>query len=187
MWALLALSVGLAMDAVAVSASAGLSLHRDRWPQALRLAVTFGFFQCGMAVLGGVAGGEALRFISDWDHWIAFGLLAFIGGKMIREGFREDAEHRVRGSLTVRALLILGVATSIDSLAAGFTLPVLELPLAVSAGTIGLTTFVLSLVAALLAQRLGESVGGRLEVAGGLVLIAIGLKILLQHLGFSSF
>lgn len=169
------------MDAVAVSASAGLTVQRARLRQALRLAVTFGLFQSGMAILGWLAGAEAMRYIARWDHWIAFGLLALIGGKMIRDALSEQSE-RAPVLLTLRALLILGVATSIDSLAAGLTLPMLDLPLVLSAGAIGLTTFVLSLAAALGAQRLGETIGGKLELLGGIVLIAIGVHILVEHL-----
>lgn len=178
-WALVALSVGLAMDAVAVSASAGLTLQRARLQQALRLALTFGLFQSGMAIVGWLGGAEAIRYIASWDHWIAFGLLAAIGGKMIHDGLAEQAEP-APAMLTTRALLILGVATSIDSLAAGLTLPMLGLPLMLSAAVIGMTTFVLSLAAALAAQRLGETIGGRLELLGGLVLIGIGLHILMS-------
>lgn len=177
---LMLISVGVAMDAAAVSA--GTAVAHSRLRDAFRLALTFGIFQLAMATLGWVAGAQLLERIAAWDHWVVFALLAFIGGRMIYQAINDgdhEAEARI---LTMTSLLILGVATSIDSLAVGVTLPMLELSLPVSVGTIGLVTFVISLAAALVARRLGAAFGGKLEIIGGLVLIAIGIKFLIEHL-----
>jgi len=184
-WTLLLLSLSVAMDAVAVSASAGAVARGSRVGTALKLAVTFGVFQSTMAALGWVAGAELLARIAAWDHWIAFALLAFIGARMIREGLRGDDDHQQTRDLSIGSLLILGVATSIDSLAVGVTLPMLELPFLLAISSIGLVTFALSLPAGLAARSLGDRFGSRLEVFGGAVLIALGFKILIEHLAGS--
>ena len=181
-WTLLLLSLSVAMDAVAVSASAGAAARGSRIVTALKLAVTFGVFQSAMASLGWLAGAEVVASIEAWDHWIAFVLLAFIGVRMIREGLRGDDDHQQARDLSIGSLLILGVATSIDSLAVGVTLPMLELPFLLAISSMGLVTFVLSFPAGLAARSLGDRFGSRLEVFGGAVLIALGFKILIEHL-----
>lgn len=176
---LMLISAGVAMDAAAVSASTAIAHPRLR--DAFRLALTFGAFQLLMATLGWLAGAQLLEQIGAWDHWIAFTLLAFIGTRMIYEALHDEQERSRVRTLGITSLLVLGVATSIDSLAVGVTLPMLQLPLPVSVGSIGLITFAISLAAALLARRLGGAFGSKLEIIGGAVLIGIGVKILVDH------
>jgi putative Mn2+ efflux pump MntP len=177
------LAVGLAMDCVAVAAARGVAMRGVRLADALKLGLTFGGMQAGMAALGWTGGVGLTSVIESWDHWVAFGLLLLIGGKMIVEGLREEEgeESETRGGLSLGQLLLLGVATSIDSAAVGITLPMLGTPLAVSLATIGLVSFVLSIVAAFAADRLAGRFAERLEVLGGAVLVGIGVKILLEH------
>jgi putative Mn2+ efflux pump MntP len=181
---LLLIAVGLAMDCVAVSAARGVAMKGVRASDALKLGTTFGGMQAGMAALGWAGGVGLAALIAAWDHWIAFGLLLLIGGKMVVEGLREEDEgEEARGTrLTLGQLLLLGVATSIDSAAVGVTLPLLGTPLLLSLATIGLTSFVLSIVAVYAADKLAGRFAERLEVLGGLVLIGIGVKILVEHL-----
>lgn len=177
----LVLSVGLAMDATAVAAARAVAGLPRR--SLLVLAGAFGVAQAAMAAGGWLLGASAERFISRWDHWIAFGLLLLIGGKMLVEAFRDqDAAPAARDRLGARTVLILAIATSIDALAAGVTLPTLAAPPAVSLALIGVATFVLSGVGGLLGARLGKHLGRKLEIAGGLALIGIGVKTLVDHL-----
>jgi putative Mn2+ efflux pump MntP len=178
------IAVGLAMDCVAVSAARGVAMKSIRPADALKLGTTFGGMQAGMAALGWAGGVGLARVIEAWDHWIGFGLLLLIGGKMVIEGLREDDDdaEASAGNLTLGQLLLLGVATSIDSAAVGVTLPLLGTPLAVSLATIGLASFALSIVAVYAAKKLAGRFAERLEVLGGVVLIGIGVKILIEHL-----
>ncbi len=182
---LLLIAVGLAMDCVAVSAARGVAMKGVRGSDALKLGVTFGAMQAGMAALGWAGGVGLTSLIAAWDHWIAFGLLLLIGGRMVVEGIRDDDEadeERRRARLTLAQLLLLGIATSIDAAAVGVTLPLLGTPLGVSLATIGLTSFVLSIVAVYAADKLAGRFAERLEILGGVVLIGIGVKILVEHL-----
>lgn len=177
------LAVALAMDATAVAAARSVSGVARR--ELLLLALCFGVFQAGMAGAGLALGRTAANWIASWDHWLAFGLLLLIGGKMLIEAVRDDGA--VDGAPTtmrlgLRTILILSVATSIDALAAGVTLPTLEAPPVVSLALIGMTSFVLSTVGALVGSALGSQLGRKLEIAGGVALIAIGIKTLVEHL-----
>ncbi|HUP65964.1 MAG TPA: manganese efflux pump MntP family protein, partial [Thermoanaerobaculia bacterium] len=148
----------------------------------LRMAAVFGGMQSLMAGIGWAGGVGIERAIASWDHWVAFGLLLLIGGRMIREGLRhEAAEEKVSSSVTLPQLAVLGVATSIDSAAVGVTLPMIGVSFVTALVVIGATSFLLSLIAGVLANRLASRFAERLEVAGGLVLVAIGVKILLEH------
>ncbi|MGH9458484.1 MAG: manganese efflux pump MntP family protein [Thermoanaerobaculia bacterium] len=177
------LSIGLAMDCVAVAAATGVAVPRVRARDALKMALAFGGMQGIMAAIGW-AGGEALvRVIEAWDHWVAFGLLTLIGGKMILDGIRdEDGDEERAASFAWPRLLVLGIAVSIDSAAAGITLPVMEVAIPLALGTIAAASFLLTLVALGAAGRISERFAERLEIAGGIVLIGIGVKILVEHL-----
>ena len=180
---ILLLAIGLAMDATAVAAARGLAAPQAPWSDALRLALLFGAFQAGMPLLGWMAGARIGPWIAAWDHWIAFALLAGIGGKMLWEAFRGDEEASPEGgSFRLRALLLLAVATSIDALAVGVTLPLLRAPLPLTIATIGVTTALLSLAGVYAGRRFGARLGRHLDAFGGLVLIGIGARILVQHL-----
>lgn len=182
-WGILLLALGLALDAVAVSAARGLAAPRVTPADAGRVAVVFGGMQALMPV-GGWALGEGLGdTIASFDHWIAFGILLVLGVKMIVEAVRADGDGDGAVSFGWRALWPLGVATSIDAMAAGITLPILGAPLVPSIVAIGLVTAALSAAAVLAGRRLGAHASGRLDLLGGLVLIGIGTKILVEHLG----
>lgn len=178
-WAIAALSVGLAMDATAVAATRGLTASRARVREGVSLALTFGAFQGAMALGGWVLGRVLGRWIADWDHWIAFGLLVLIGGKMLHEAYVSDGQSEPP-PLTVLSLLGLGLATSIDAFAAGITLPTIGAPVLVSVLAIGATTAVLSGLGFAAGRILGAAFGRRLDVVGGAVLVLLGLKILLE-------
>jgi manganese efflux pump family protein len=175
----LVLSIALAMDATAVAAARGLTGVQRR--EAVLLPLLFGGFQAGMAALGWIGGRVAIRWVSAWDHWIAFGLLAFLGGRMIVAALRGgDEAAEQRGG--IGALLLLSIATSIDALAAGLTLEVVGAPPLVTLLLIGVVTAALSAAGYLAGRRLGGRAGIGLEIAGGVALIAIGAKILIEHL-----
>lgn len=171
------------MDAVAVSISSGMARGHATWREALAMAATFGAFQALMPALG-YAGGEYFHdAIEAYGAWIAFLLLALVGGHMIVESRKSEEEERRPGNpFSARRLAILGVATSVDALAVGLTLSIMDMPPAVAVAVIGLTTFVLCVPAVLLGVRLGVRFAHRAEFAGGAILVAIGAKIVIDHL-----
>lgn len=177
---LLLIALGVAMDATAVAG--GMAIRGAHARDVLKLAVTFGVFQFVMSLAGAFGGVVIEKYLSSFDHWIAFGLLAVVGGKMLWEAFSHDEEREPFTGISLAALLMLGVATSIDALAVGATLPTLDLPSAFSAAVIGLVTFGFSFGGAWAGKKLGERLGTSLEVVGGLVLIGIGVKTLVEHL-----
>jgi putative Mn2+ efflux pump MntP len=175
----LVLSIALAMDDTAVAAARGLTgVHRR---EAVLLPLLFGVFQAGMAALGWVFGRVAIQWVAAWDHWIAFGLLTVLGGRMIVVALRGGADEPAPGD-GLGGLLLLAIATSIDAFAAGLTLEVVGAPPPVTLLLIGVVTAVLSAAGYLAGRRLGGRAGGGLEIAGGVALIAIGAKILFDHL-----
>lgn len=181
---LLAVAVGLSMDAFAVALCKGLNMRRFEGRKAVVIALFFGCFQALMPLAGWLAGRQFERYIVSFDHWIAFALLAFIGGKMIWDALHEDdGENACPEKLDLGELLVLAVATSIDALAVGITFAFLQVEILPAVGLIGLTTFLLSLVGVLVGNRFGVKYKSRAEFAGGAVLILMGLKILLEHLG----
>ena len=173
---LTALSVALALDAAAVSASLGASGASTRTLAVA--AALFGVFQAGMSALGAVGGTWLATHAAAWDHWVAFVLLAIVGGRMIVGG----SDDNVTGEVSAWALLGLAVATSIDALAAGVSVPLLDLSAGVSIAVIGAVTLAMSAVAAGLGRRAGAYLGTHVERMGGVVLILLGGKILLEHL-----
>lgn len=178
------LAVALAMDCFAVTMGLACGARGLTTKQALRLAVFFGGFQSVMPILGWFAGERLLGLIRNFDHWIAFGLLALIGGRMIWESARmSEAEKACRPDQTQgHRLLVLAVATSIDALAVGLSLGVVSTGIVYPAVIIGITSFVLTLAGAKLGPVVGRLAGRRAELAGGLILVGIGVKILVQHL-----
>ena len=184
------IAVGLSMDAFAVSVCKGLCMKRLDMRQALVIALFFGGFQGLMPLLGWALGTQFERYITPVDHWIAFGLLALIGGKMLWDAFHEDDEELscpADGKLDLRELVMLAVATSIDALAVGITFAFLRVDILTSVGLIGVTTFALSIVGVAVGHRFGARYEKPATVVGGIVLILIGLKILLEHLGIIAF
>jgi putative Mn2+ efflux pump MntP len=181
---LLLLAVGLSMDAMAVAAARGLAAERVRARDVLLVAGLFGGFQAGMPLLGWLLGSGVGPWIAEWDHWIAFGVLAGLGLKMLREALATEPGEAVAGGpvFATRTLLVLAVATGIDALAVGVTLPLLGAPLGLSLVTIGVTTAVLSAVGVYAGRLFGALLGRRLDAAGGVVLVLLGVKILVEHL-----
>lgn len=181
--------VGLSMDAFAVSVCKGLCMKRLDVRQALVIALFFGGFQALMPVVGWALGTGFEQFITPVDHWIAFGLLALIGSKMLWDSFHgeEDAACPADGRLDLRELTMLAVATSIDALAVGITFAFLRVDIVASAAVIGLTTFALALAGVAVGHRFGARYEKPATITGGIVLILIGLKILLEHLGVVTF
>ena len=175
------IAIGLAMDAFAVSIASGISLKKCCISNAARIALSFGLFQALMPILGWIAGQTLRSSISHVDHWIAFGLLAFIGGKMIYESRQIDSCKRT-DPLQPGTLLLLSIATSIDALAVGFSLAILNVHLFLPVLVIGIVTFVLSFIGVYLGDRIGHICEKQVELIGGLVLIGIGVKILIEHL-----
>ena len=182
----LLIAVGLSMDAFAAAVCKGLAMPRLRVGQAAVIAVFFGGFQALMPVVGYLLGSQFESFITPIDHWIAFVLLAFIGGEMLVDAFRGDDDKdaaAVDGALDVREVAMLAIATSIDALAVGITFAFLGVDIVAAATEIGVTTLVLSFVGV----AVGHAFGARFEkpatIVGGAVLILIGCKILLEHLG----
>jgi manganese efflux pump family protein len=173
---------GLAMDAFAVCIGAGTGGQVTDLRSKFRLAWHFGIFQTGMTVLGWLAGTTIQHWISAFDHWVAFGLLAYVGFNMIRSGLGygkdEDRPNPSKGT----TLVMLSVATSIDALAVGLSLALISEPVIVPSVIIGIVAFGMSSVGLIAGNKLGEKFGRRMEILGGLVLIGIGLQILVQHI-----
>ena len=179
---LLGIAIGLAMDAFAVAVATGIVLGEVSARQTFRLAWHFGFFQFMMPVIGWRAGLSVEAHLSGYDHWLAFGLLAFIGGKMVYEGlWGIEEERKERDPTRGISLVVLSLATSIDALAAGLSLGVLRVRIWYPAVVIGFVACVLTAAGMHLGRPLGAKFGERMEVAGGIVLLGIGLKILLTH------
>jgi putative Mn2+ efflux pump MntP len=175
------LALGLSMDAFAVSMSSGTTIRPFRLKDALKLAFFFGGFQALMPVLGWLGGSAISGFISDYAPWIAFGLLVFIGGKMIYEALYGDPEGKLN-SLNYSVLLVLSIATSIDALAVGISFAFINTPILEPAIIIGCVTFFVSLCGAILGYRIGHFFEHEVEIIGGLILIGLGGKILAEHL-----
>jgi putative Mn2+ efflux pump MntP len=172
------IAVGLAMDAFAVSIAKGIVINHDRRRTALLLGGFFGGFQMLMPAIGWIVGLSFKEIIMGVDHWIAFGLLAFIGSKMIYDSTKKENEE---STLKLHTLLILAVATSIDALMVGLSFAFLQTSILEPILLIGLVTFSLSFVGFFFGFGLGQVFGSRIKVIGGLILIGIGLRILLDH------
>ena len=182
MLALLVLAFGLAMDAVAVSLVRGAS-GEHRIGRAIEVGLFFGIAQGLMPLIGWALGVALASSIAAVDHWIAFGLLAFLGARMIREGVAgDDDSPPIAGRSHYAGLAVAAIATSIDAAAAGITLPTLGVPVGLACLTIGGVTAALCAVAYWLGNRAGRRAGKRAEIVGGLVLILLGVKILAEHL-----
>jgi len=178
---ILLVGIGLSMDAFAVSVCKGLSLGRIRAKHVLIAGVWFGGFQALMPIAGFYLGGLFLEYIVEFDHWVAFALLAFIGGEMIKGSF--DNEEERNASMGVKEMFLLAIATSIDALAVGISLACLNVNIWISASVIGITTFVLSAIGVLMGSFFGARYQKKAKLLGGIVLVGIGIKILLEGLG----
>lgn len=181
---LLLIAVGLSMDAFAVSVCKGLSVKKVGVKHAALAGLYFGGFQFLMPVIGYLLGFRFESVIESIDHWVAFVLLAFIGGNMIKESFGKGEE--LNDDFGVRTMLLMAIATSIDALAVGITFAFLEVQILPAAGLIGVTTFLLSFVGIYIGNAFGTRYKSRAELAGGIILVVIGVKILFEHLGVIS-
>lgn len=176
------IALALAMDAFAVSLAAGVTLERITGRHLFRFGFHFGLFQGMMPVIGWLAGISVQRWIADYDHWIAFGLLLFVGARMIYESLFKNGDEGKMNTEDLPTLVMLSIATSIDALAVGLSLSLLKVDIIAAASLIGVVTFSLSFAGVLLGRRTGRALGKRVEVLGGVILMGIGLKILLSHL-----
>ena len=178
------IAVSLALDAFAVSVSSGIAIPGFGWRQAARMGLWFGGFQFMMPLAGWLLGSSVSRYIQAVDHWVAFGLLAMIGGRMVWGALAQGAggQEEAPADLSARRLCLLAIATSIDALAVGVSMAFMAVPVLASAVVIGVVAFALSVVGGLAGRRLGGLFQKRAELVGGLVLIAIGVKILIEHL-----
>jgi putative Mn2+ efflux pump MntP len=182
-WTILLIAVGLAMDCFAVSLGVGCAGTATGLRPTFRLFFHFGLFQAGMTLLGWLAGKTVVSYISGFDHWVAFILLAFVGGRMIRSGLRKEGEApAIPDPSRGMTLVMLSVATSIDALAVGLSLALLSVNVLWAALLIGGVSALLSLAGLLLGNQLGMRFGKVMEVIGGLILIGIGLRMLVTHL-----
>jgi putative Mn2+ efflux pump MntP len=176
------IAIGLAIDCFAVSISGSIAMKRITPAQILRVALSFGAFQAGMTALGWLLGQTFVDLIESFDHWIAFGLLAFVGLRMIWESFRTDSDVRAVDITTGLALLVLSIATSIDALAVGVSFAFFDVNLVYACLIIGIIALALTAVGLSLGKKIGKVIGKRAEIVGGIVLIGIGIRILLEHL-----
>lgn len=184
LWELVLIAVGLSMDAFAVSVCKGLSMTKLNYRHGAVIALFFGVFQAAMPFFGWLLGTAFSRYISAFDHWIAFVLLAFIGGKMVMEALHPDKEQAANcDRLDIKELFVLAVATSIDALAVGITFALLpDISIGLSVSLIGVITFALSFLGVVIGNKFGSKYEKKAELVGGLILVGIGVKILLEHL-----
>lgn len=184
-WELALIAISLAMDAFAVAVAKGPCLSERELTKKIGMPVLFGLFQMIMPIIGWLIGAQLAGKIDAYDHWIIFGLLAYLGLNMIRNGKKEENDEDdliICSLLTWREVLVLALATSIDALAIGLTLAFFDINIIAATSLIGIVAFVLSLAGVYLGQQLKKIFAGEAEVVGGVVLVLIGLKILLQHL-----
>ncbi len=182
---LILIAVGLSMDAFAVSICKGLSLRRLNWRNAALVGLYFGLFQALMPTLGYLLGSVFADAVAHIDHWIAFFLLGAIGTNMIREGLKDD-EESCNASLHFKDMVVLALATSIDALAIGVSFAFLQVDILPAASIIGAVTFLLSILGVQLGRMFGAHFQSKAELLGGFVLLLLGTKILLEHLGLLS-
>jgi len=179
---LILIAVGLSIDSFAVSVSCGLILNEITFKKALRIAFSLAIFQAIMPLIGWKIGKEIAFLIEGFDHWVAFGLLFAIGVKMLVDSFKNDEPDKKMNPLKFKVLMGLSLATSIDALIVGISFSVTEINLLLTAGIIGFTTGVFSMLGILFGKKTGLRFGKKMEILGGIILIFIGLKILIEHL-----
>lgn len=176
------ISIGLAMDALAVALGIGTAGQIDTLRGKMRLAAHFGIFQSGMTALGWLAGETVIQYVKGFDHWIAFALLCYVGLNLFRSGFDKDGKAFNQDPSTGKVLVMLSFATSIDAFAVGLSISFLKVSILLSVMMIGLVALLLSALGLFAGIRLGEAFGKRMEILGGLILLGIGFRMLLMHL-----
>lgn len=175
------------MDAFAVSICKGLSMKKINWKKAIIIGLYFGIFQALMPVIGYFLGSAFQSLVTNIDHWIAFVLLSLIGGNMIREALSKEENNNCNDNVNFKTMVILAIATSIDALAIGITFAFLNVNVPLAVTIIGITIFIISLIGVKLGNKFGSKYESKAGIAGGIVLILIGIKILLEHLNIISF
>ena len=180
---ILLIAIGLSADCFAVALSSGISMKSISRLQILRVSSSFGLFQALMPVLGWLAGQTVVEFTADYDHWVAFALLAIVSGRMLRESFRPERSQNKEVDITKGFLLLtLSIVTSIDALAAGLSFALLRVNIVLASLTIGTTAFIVTMIGFMLGRRVTNLIGKRAEALGGIILLAIVLRILLSHM-----
>lgn len=179
---LIILSIGLGMDAFAVSVCKGLSMKKMNWRKAIIIGIYFGFFQLMMPVVGYFLSKGFENIVVNIDHWIAFILLSVIGGNMIKESLKQERSENCNDKVNFNTMIILAIATSIDALAIGITFAFLKVNLLLAVVLIGIITFILSIIGVKIGNIFGDKYENKAEFAGGIILIFLGIKILLEHL-----
>lgn len=179
---ILFIAFGLAMDAFAVAIASGIIIKQLKVRNVLKIALFFGLFQAFMPVVGWLAGLSMRDFVRAFDHWVTFGLLSLIGGKMIYESFKIESEKTEGDPLNIYMLLLLSIATSIDALVVGVSFAFLDIFIITPIVTIGIVTFLLSSLGVYIGDKSGHFFENKMEIIGGLFLIGIGVKILIEHL-----
>jgi len=179
---ILLISIGLAMDAFAVSICKGLSMKTMSWKKAIVVGLYFGIFQALMPVLGFFLGATFESLVTQIDHWIAFALLSFIGINMLKEAFGNNEENQ-NDSIDFKTMAILAIATSIDALAVGITFAFLKVNMLLAGFMIGIVTFAICVIGVKIGNKFGDKYERKAETVGGLILIFMGIKILFEHLG----
>ncbi len=180
------ISLGLAMDAFAVSVCKGLAMKKMNWKKAIIIGLYFGVFQAVMPIIGFFLGTTFEGFITNVDHWVAFILLVVIGINMVKEAFEKESENR-NDNVDMKTMIVLSIATSIDALAIGITFACLKMHILVPVITIGVITFIISVIGVKIGNRFGDKYEKKAEIMGGVILILLGIKILLEHLGIINF
>lgn len=176
------IGIGLAMDAFAVAICKGLSMKKINWKYAIIIAVYFGAFQAIMPILGYLIGSTFSGLVEVIDHWVAFILLTFIGINMIKESRNNELDKR-NDKIDLKTMLVLSIATSIDALAVGVTFAFFKIKILIAISIIGVITLLISLIGVVMGNKFGDKLQNKAELTGGIILIVIGLKILLEHLG----
>lgn len=183
---LILIAIGLSMDAFAVSVCQGLSMPKINYQKTLWIAIYFGGFQAIMPLIGWLLGSRFEQYIVNVDHWIAFGLLSIIGIQMVIEALKKDEDNLKKvysNRINHKELFLLSIATSIDALTVGITFACLQVDIVSSIVTIGICTFLLSIIGVIIGYKFGNKYKSKAEFLGGVILILIGLKVLLEHLG----
>ena len=178
---ILLIAIGLSFDTFAVSVSSGLILRKINFFNATKIAFVLAFFQGVMPLIGWFIGTSVKKYMMAYDHWIAFVLLAVLGIKMIYESFRKDKDRLSINPMRFTIMVSMAIATSIDALIVGVSFAFLEVNIFITVFLIGSVTFIVSMLGLLFGKKAGAQLGPRMEIVGGLILIAIGLKILIEH------
>ncbi len=182
---ILLIGIGLAMDAFAVSICKGLSMKKMNWKNAVIIALYFGVFQALMPLIGYFLGMTFESIVTTFDHWVAFALLTLIGGGMIKESF-DDEDDKKNDKVDFKTMVVLAIATSIDALAIGITFAFFDVNIVLAVSIIGIITFIISVLGVKIGNRFGDKYQNKAQLMGGIILVLLGFKILLEHLGIIS-